>query len=973
MSTPISIPKQQPHRQVLSEKEKASEFPESEGPYFAYTEVFENDLYFSAISTGSSKFVRVGRGGLPSFSFLISKYRASHKIEIDVVSVDLKDILCHVLNLSLAPDTEMLLPLTEILLHYDDLRDFLSSLSRKNPDHESTKELRLLMEDAVLERSLYSGFDINMWCRHNVLSSTLLRDIHLRNMDLGIMDIEECFSLGDITPGETNKYLADQHTRIEKLARKGNLGLLREYCEPLLRSRDIKIVFNATLLSQLLDKEFVQIYKYILELVERTRPVARTTPNLVHPDVTYHPLCVAIRLGHYRTVQTFVETEHQNFEGYIEEAPGDKDRIFDPLLAAVLWARSDIARLLIRNGAIYFSRLPQAYELAAQMELSDVLQALVPLHKPATLALGHMNDKYPAPKDHRLSSPARQAPNRTSFLPSPPGSNSSISGISSGLHGPRIDLQSDNSSTINCETTTIRELQAPSSTAPVHSVPPKDHSITNQIPSPPSTPRPNHEFSDNVSAEAPHNAHYPSKLVDYTDSYQLRYDLGRGFQLRLRRLCRRIDKLCDQYPDSLDFEDIRKQCANPNTVVQPGLSFLRNIMRNRAPSTLIPLLQALLVADALICKVPGRLKEREKEFTNDLRRWKTLVLQQEGDLDLFDKVVCAAWKIDVVPSDSSTVGEDSLQGFSNLVEGLVSHAAIKPPAPKPYGTRLRVVQRHFKDYGKDPQFNGQANRVIPTHVDNMGPSSEVVDPKVVLLLNSVAFNLLFTTSSSIQDIEDNRSLQPFLGTPASIDRSFMIVEDYLSFDSKVWGSHDSGIGMEISEEILNANDQGRAPRWCFPGSEDRNAEPVGNVDGDSDISIAAEERTANMLRDYPLTGLAGDVPGQASDFFPEFADLNTKPLNTVDKHSDSTISDEDQAMDTQCDSPPANMTGGAPNEACSHSGQAMNMSCDYPPTNITDGATSQAPNHFPGPACQNAEPLDTFNSITGDAPGSIAP
>lgn len=120
-------------------------------------------------------------------------------------------------------------------------------------------------------------------------------------------------------------------------------------------------------------------------------------------------------------------------------------------------------------------------------------------------------------------------------------------------------------------------------------------------------------------------------------------------------------------------------------------------------------------------------------------------------MDMFDEFVCAAWKIEYLPTPTTLETCEDLPRFSELVEGFVSRTDIKPPDPKPHGSRLRTVQRQLKGaYNQDPQpFANIASRspgLLP-EARAMVPSIEVVDPKVVMMLESVAFNILFTTSS----------------------------------------------------------------------------------------------------------------------------------------------------------------------------------------------------------------------------------
>jgi hypothetical protein len=211
----------------------------------------------------------------------------------------------------------------------------------------------------------------------------------------------------------------------------------------------------------------------------------------------------------------------------------------------------------------------------------------------------------------------------------------------------------------------------------------------------------------------------------------------------------------------------------------------------------------------------------KSRFTGDLYRWKAVALEREIDMDMFDELVCAAWKTEYLPPSILPGSREDLLRFGELARDLVSVTNIKPPDPKPIGTRIRAIQRKMKGYYKgrqDVELVALPGPESVTGRENSSPDVQVIDPKVVVLLQSVALNVLFATSSgrfsspngytttwidshlAIQDVEDSGSLQHLFGAPASINRSTAIVQDYLSFDGKSYASYDSGIGMDNSLE-----------------------------------------------------------------------------------------------------------------------------------------------------------------------------
>jgi hypothetical protein len=120
-------------------------------------------------------------------------------------------------------------------------------------------------------------------------------------------------------------------------------------------------------------------------------------------------------------------------------------------------------------------------------------------------------------------------------------------------------------------------------------------------------------------------------------------------------------------------------------------------------------------------------------------------------MDMFDEFVCATWKTEYLPAPTTLGTWADIPRFGALVEGFVSRTDIKPPDPKPHGSRLRTVQRQLKGaYNQHPQpFANIASRSpdLLLEARAMVPNIEVMDPKVVMMLESVAFNILFAISS----------------------------------------------------------------------------------------------------------------------------------------------------------------------------------------------------------------------------------
>lgn len=561
---------------------------------------------------------------MPVLSFTVKKDRAGSMTMISFKSRGLKQVICKILGLSTVPPLQLTLSIGQVLQHYDDLRSELDNPAYCHPYDDTYKEIRLLVDDILLDRSLYDGFNMGRLRQQGIMTATLLRHIHQRNMDVGVIDLEECFQLGETSEEKANEYLSTQNAQIDKLARTGRLDLLSEFCEPLLRSQDVHVLYNPDLLSQMLDNGYLDIFKYILDLVERTRPMEDRVLNPDHADITYDPLCVAIRLGHYRTVEHFVRDKSYTFSGYIGDTVDNRDRVFTPLLVAVLWQQADIIRLLLRDSPMYRSELVQANYFAADMGYTHILDVLADLPKQTTLASEAMSAKYPVPKPPQLSPMRQSSFCNTTISPSP--ENRTMSGISNALYGSWQDqrMQADVESFVPC--LSVASPETPLETVFSPEVPelyvsPQDLSISSQFSSPVSSSQFHPSPASHVQAEpsrylpsrqAPRESLARPMFLRYTQSYKRKSHLGRSSMFRLQRSCRRIQVLCDQHPGLGDYDVIRDHCTVAMNVYKSGLNCLRNLLRNHAPSGIVPVLQALIVADALICQLPES-RERDME------------------------------------------------------------------------------------------------------------------------------------------------------------------------------------------------------------------------------------------------------------------------------------------------------------------------------------------------------------------------
>ncbi|KAJ4129909.1 hypothetical protein NW768_006880 [Fusarium equiseti] len=431
MTYPIDIPAQQSYRPIPTAD--LSPYPEDEGPYMGYTEVFENGLVHNLVSAGSGRFVEVQpQFKLPFLSFTIVKHNARGVTTIGFGSRDLKRFFSESLALNPVGPEPLTLNIEQVLCHYDVLCHILRQPMNCGIRSDDTyNEIRLLVNDILLESFLYDGLDIDHLHRQNIISADLFQEIQPRNIDYDFDIPEECFELGAFTQEMEDEYERVQNTQIGTFARMGREDLLRGFCEPLLRSKNTRIFYDEELLYDILQNRFWDTYEYILNVIERSQLVERNARSRDPSDITYDPLYMAIKLGHCPTVQYLIQNKHRNFEGYIKGAANYSDRLFTPLLAAVRWQKVDVIRLLLREAPVYYSMLPQAFEFAKDTGFYHILDVVADLTKEDASTFAHKSARYPGPKAPQSQLMSGISPSIT-ITPSPYG-NSNLSAISNGF------------------------------------------------------------------------------------------------------------------------------------------------------------------------------------------------------------------------------------------------------------------------------------------------------------------------------------------------------------------------------------------------------------------------------------------------------------------------------------------------------------------------------------------------------------
>lgn len=553
------------------------------------------------VSSGFDKYVEVGpQRALPSLAFIVEKDRVSRRITIEITSLALKQYVYRaILNQAPSP-VSLQLDFDILLKHYEALKLHSQRLETRRPHDAATAEMRLLVNDLLLERALYEGIGMEGFRQRRVLCMTHLQDIHLRNLDIGLDEIEDCFSLG-LIPDEINEdYMNALNARYAEFARSGDYDGLHNLCEPIVRSGEIELQYNPSLLLEVLDRGHMDIYLYMLELVDRTRDNSMEFLDPNFSDVTLDPFYVAIRLGQHEAVHSFAR-DGACFEGrvYDDTQPSD-GHIFTPLLAAVFWNQPDIVRILLTSGPVYFSGYQQALALALAGSLEDILQIFTENQHQSTLgsAMDALSPSRPQLQSWEPSG-SQNTPQRKQ-VHDDFGTGRSISAITNSLSS----LASQDVSQIEPSSFDIIDPQWLSSPgiswpAPSDGLPPEQPPQSQPQPEPqPTDSQLGHESQD-ILHDSAQPTESPHPFVRQRPAHQARRKLGRELVLKLDSRCVKLRELCQKHSESATYTALLGHFSSMENVWECGIEVFRHITRNKAPTSLVEILQCLVVADTL--------------------------------------------------------------------------------------------------------------------------------------------------------------------------------------------------------------------------------------------------------------------------------------------------------------------------------------------------------------------------------------
>ena len=459
-----------------------------------------------------------------------------------------------------------------------------------------------MVNEFLLERTLYEGIAVGSFCDGRGLSPTHLQDIHRRNLDTGFREIEAYFSMGLVPDKIHDEYLRALDAKFSNLAFLGDLKGLVELCEPIVRVEGIKVPYDPSLLAHILDCGHLNVYMYILDLVDLTRehPTDQHYPDL--PDVTYDPFHIAIRLGKVDAVRCFV-SDGAFFEGLVSNDIGMDSVVLAPLSATVHWNQPLVASLLLKAGPLYLSSFEQSLALALTSGSEEMM--------------------------HVFSSHQRNTPVGSSSrsITVPPPSFSLIDSVSPGgnwrqpSRRPSQHLSTESDDLLSAlNYSSIHQSSGTNSN--FGQLPTPDYDVFT-----PMTPNTFDFLSSSLSSgpnielliDEPMEAGWmlseirQGTIMPPEQSYLSQCDLYRARRLSGRRLVEQLNDrrkslldMCSMSERSQQLLELGRQFQSLEMIWESGTEVFRQLLRSNPPPPLAAVIQAMLVADALSVSLPSQ-------------------------------------------------------------------------------------------------------------------------------------------------------------------------------------------------------------------------------------------------------------------------------------------------------------------------------------------------------------------------------
>jgi hypothetical protein len=504
--------------------------------------------------------------------FILEKRRTVGHVVIEMLSPVLKRITRSVLGRMDVPSSPLELDVSTLLNHYPQLHDRLLNLQRTNPNTIEIAELKLLMKGCLLDPALYHGADATFDQSLNVVGNkAYTQDVLHHKLLSGFDELNECFRLGLMTEETTATEISAFNHRFEQLARAGNLYALQEHIEPAIRSGEIEIKHDDTLLANVLANGHTLTHQYLLGCIQRTRSggIGGFDPN--SSDVSLDPMYQAIRQGQLQAVRLGVMNK-LSFSGLAHQGQ-DRSPVpqVTPLVAAVMWKQVDVVRLLLDAGPPYLDGWAHAMSLAISNQHDEIITLMRNMEKHRIALLQHHELIAPSrmgitPMDD-FSETLQQIPNTTNQYPK--GATRSVSEIANRIAGLRWNqsLHDFNRSSVI----------TPAASTHVQAASPWTPDMLRS--------------SSQMTAPLTHHGIQPSSA----QSFRMR--VGKDLVSRLGSQCESLRS--SLVTKSWKTSNLVDSFSSLEEVWQKGLHCAELLLLNRIPSNVIDVVQLLLVADAL--------------------------------------------------------------------------------------------------------------------------------------------------------------------------------------------------------------------------------------------------------------------------------------------------------------------------------------------------------------------------------------
>ena len=532
-------------------------------------------------------------------AFIVEKNRILKTITIELTSLALRQAVYRAI-LNQTPTLNSVQPdFNTIMRHYDALKFHAQRLQSRSPHEDATLELSLLTNDFLLERSLFEGLGMEVFQRQHNLRANHVQDLHQRSLVTGLDEVEGWFSLGLVTDEIYSDYLLELNSKYLDLTLSGDEIALREFCEPLVRSGEIQIASNDELLLNLLHHGYLDSYMYTVDLLERIHGTSNSFDELDIPDITFDPLCVAIRLGHISTAQALIN-ELYFFEGCVRDANHAiiLNMALSPLTAAVYWNRPKIVGILVDSSPIYVESMEQAAAMAAaggQEEILEILNTRLrmssfrsssSLHSTPTVPLAIGSFEPSLDLDYEMVGMGRSLSLITNYL----------HGISRPVQAGRVGSPVEQF---------VDPLLTPSSSSTIE--------FGNMDSSPSLEVIREHAARKEGRLGMEHSHNGVERIANLKaapcvfegNGHKVKRTLGQGLVIRLGDMCVRLRKYL---ADSKEIHpklslSLQRQITTCELVWESGIGAFYALTRNHAPANFAQVLSCLLVADAVSSKL----------------------------------------------------------------------------------------------------------------------------------------------------------------------------------------------------------------------------------------------------------------------------------------------------------------------------------------------------------------------------------